>query len=507
MNTSCRGEGNSFYSWDGEKILSERQVQFFLVLSVLIGCVLRCWNINQSFWWDEIWGTIAYAKASSLWQVVSSLGYYFNNHIFYSLLSRGSIKILGESEVALRLPALVMGLLGIVMLFQFGKSFLGASSGIIASLLLAISVFHIEHSSEARGYSALALFSILSSFYFLKGLKTNELRSWTLFILSTVLGFYSHVFMIAVSISQCCCALFFMVGGKWGFRKIGINPKAFKNFSLSLFFAAITTMFIYSPVLSAFLGNMGKVRLVHVNRIPFLLSLFNSFLPGIQTGFGMSIYGILLLSGIYGIFRKDRVLFFYLLLLSLLPVSLYLLVNPMFVFERYFIFALPFVLLIVSDGMLGLAGICKGMYQKAFIFFLMLLLIWLQVPSIYKIMTQDHQNYREAVRYVESETEGRKEDLVFSIGYAGEHFRYYSKVNLIQTPETFDEFSKIIEGKKRIWCLITAWLPDIRPPHEDKTLYSERAGQVEIYNYVKKNFRRAKHFLSKYPVDVYYLER
>jgi DNA-directed RNA polymerase subunit F len=221
----------------------------------------------------------------------------------------------------------------------------------------------------------------------------------------------------------------------------------------------------------------------------------------------MIVYSILLLSGIYGIFRKDRVLFFYLFVLSLLPVSLYLLINPMFVFERYFIFTLPFVLLIVSEGIVGLAENFKGVYRGGVVVLFLLILTYLQYPAISKTLHQDHQNYREAVRYVESETEGRKEDIVFSIGYAGEHFRYYSKVNLIQTPETFDEFSKIIEGKKRIWCLITAWLPDIRPPHEDKTLYSERAGQVEIYNYVKKNFRRAKHFLSKYPVDVYYLER
>jgi 4-amino-4-deoxy-L-arabinose transferase-like glycosyltransferase len=507
VNTSCRGEGNSFYSWDGEKILSERQVQFFLVLSVLIGCVLRCWNINQSFWWDEIWGTIAYAKASSLWQVVSSLGYYFNNHIFYSLLSRGSIKILGESEVALRLPALVMGLIGIVSIFQFGKRFLSIPSGIISSFLLTISAFHIEHSSEARGYSGLALFSILSSYYFLKGLKTNETRNWILYIIFTVLGFYSHVFMIAVTISQCCCAVLFMVGEKWNVGGTGISLKTLRNFFLSLFAAAIVSLVLYAPVLLTFLKNIGKVRVVTVNRIPFILSLLNSFFPAIQRGSGMIVYSILLLSGIYGIFRKDRVLFFYLFVLSLLPVSLYLLINPMFVFERYFIFTLPFVLLIVSEGIVGLAENFKGVYRGGVVVLFLLILTYLQYPAISKTLHQDHQNYREAVRYVESETEGRKEDIVFSIGYAGEHFRYYSKVNLIQTPETFDEFSKIIEGKKRIWCLITAWLPDIRPPHEDKTLYSERAGQVEIYNYVKKNFRQAKHFLSKYPVDVYYLER
>ena len=479
----------------------------FFGFSLLIGCVLRCWNINQSFWWDEIWSTMTYAKADSIWQVVSNLGYYFNNHIFYSLLVRVSIKVLGESEFAARLPALIMGLLGVVMVFQFGKRFLGAPSGIIASVLLAISAFHIDHSSEARGYSSLALFAVLSSFYFLKGLKTNELKSWMLYVVFTVLGFYSHVFMIAVSISQFCSALLFMVGEKGSSWRAGINPKAFRHFLISLFLAGIITLFIYSPILPTFAQNMGKVRFVSVNRMPFILNLSNSFLPGVQSVFGSIVYSVLFFSGIYFIFRKDRSLFVYLLVLSVLPVSLYLLMNPMFVFERYFIFALPFILLIISRGIVGLSDNFKGVYKNGVVLFPLSVLVFLQFPAINKVLKQDRQNYREAVRYIESEIKGREETLVFSVGYAGKHFRYYAPSIAILTPETFDEFSGIILGKTHIWCLITAWLPEIRPPYEEETLYTEKAGQIEIYNYLKKNFRLMKSFASKYPVEIYFLKR
>ena len=92
--------------------------------SVIAG-ILRCWNINQSFWWDEIWSTMPYATAPSLWQTISSLGYYFNNHMFYSLLARFSIMLLGENEISARLPAVIMGLAGIVAVFFIGKKFFG----------------------------------------------------------------------------------------------------------------------------------------------------------------------------------------------------------------------------------------------------------------------------------------------------------------------------------------------------------------------------------------------
>jgi len=109
---------------------------------------------------------MTYVRAKSLWDVASSLGYYFNNHMLYSLLARAAVQGFGESEFVARLPALIMGLLGISALFRFGKTYLGSESGVVAAFLLALSAFHIDHSSEARGYAGLALFSILSSFYF-----------------------------------------------------------------------------------------------------------------------------------------------------------------------------------------------------------------------------------------------------------------------------------------------------------------------------------------------------
>ena len=479
----------------------------FIGFALFIGCVLRCWNINQSFWWDEIWSTMTYVKDRSLWHVVSSIGYFFNNHILYSLLARGSINIFGESECAARLPALIMGLLGIITVFKFGKTFLGTPCGVIASILLAVSAFHIDHSSEARGYSGLALFSILSSFYFLKGLKTNGLRSWIHYIVFTVLGFYSHVFMIAVSISQFSSSFLFVAVEKWSSLKGGVTKKAFGHFLISLSVAGIITLLIYSPILETFFNNMGKVRFVNVNRIPFVMSLLNSFFPGVLCIPGGIIYGVLFFLGMYGTFRKDPPLFIYLFMMLVLPLSLYLFINPMFVFERYFVFALPFALLVVSQGVVGLSNNFKGIYKSGAVLLSLLFLVYLQLPAVSKMLNQDRQNYREAVYYVENEIRNRKEDIVFSIGYAGEHFRYYSPDISITTPEILGEFFKIMQGKKHIWCLITAWLPDIRPSYEDKILYSERPGQIEIYNYVKEHFALEKSFSSKYPVDIYSLRR
>jgi hypothetical protein len=258
-------------------------------------------------------------------------------------------------------------------------------------------------------------------------------------------------------------------------------------------------------MLSAFFANLGKVRLVHVSRLPFLAGLATLLFPGIATVQGGVVYGALLCSGIAVLLRKDPLLCIYLAVLLLLPLSLYLLINPMFVFERYFIFALPFALLVAGQGIAALAGRMRPRLRMPAALALLALVAWLQYPAIAGQLGRDRQNYREAVRYVEG-VNGRAGDLVFSLGYAGEHFRYYASAFTVHTPETPDALSRLMKGKERAWCLITAWLPYIRPSHEDTALYAERPGQAEIYNYVKDHFKLVQHFSSRYPVDVYFLE-
>jgi len=485
---------------------TDRSALLLLGLALLAGIVLRCWNITQSFWWDEIWSTLPYAKAHSVWHIFTDLGYYFNNHLLNSLLVRYSIKVFGESEWAARLPALLMGLLAILAVFQFGKLFLGTLCAGAAALLLAFSPFHIDHSTEARGYAGLALFAILSSFYFLKAMKENQARAWVLYGVCTVLGFCSHTFMAAVSASQACTVLLGAGAVRWFHAPLPCSARALRSAAVSLLCAGAVTALIYSPILPAFTENLGKVRLVHVSRLPFLVSLVTLLFPGIETVPGVVVYGVLLCSGMYVFLRKDPVLLVYLAVLLLLPLFLYLLINPMFVFERYFIFALPFALLVVGQGIAALAGRVRPRLRMPAALALLALVAWLQYPAIAGQLGRDRQNYREAVRYVEA-VNGRAGDLVFSLGYAGEHFRYYASEITVHTPETPDELSGLMEGRERAWCLITAWLPDIRPPQEDEALYAERPGQAEIYNYVKDHFKPVQHFSSRYPVDVYFLEQ
>jgi len=489
--------------------MTEKKSSYYLLSVVLIaGFVLRCWNIHQSFWWDEIWSTLPYAGAPRIWDTVSSLGYYFNNHILYSLCCRLSCAIFGISELSARLPALIMGLLGIFFLFHLGKNAAGTLPALLASLLLAVSAFHIDHASEARGYSGLLLFSLLASMYYLHALTRNTVTAWTWYTVFTVLGLYMHVCMVLVVISQTA-----MCAGALIFKKlrqhIGMHEGALRSFMLSVAAACITTLILYSPVILTFLRNMKKVRVVSVNRLPFIFTLADCNFPGITSLPGCMFHGVVLSAGLVFLVNKNRMLLVYAIVILLLPLSLYLLVNPMFVFERYFIFILPFSLLLAGCGIVQLSTIAaqSTLFRSVIIAGLIITLTIFNAPDTLKTMTQDRQNYREAIGYVEQQmgsADTRNDFFVFSLGWAGDYFQYYAHVPVC-IPKSFDEFIASVGQKQSSWCLITAWLPDMRPPGEDTQMYAERLEHEQIYAYVLKHFVLAKDFPSRYPTRVYKL--
>jgi len=471
---------------------------------LLLGLVLRLWNINQSFWWDEIWSTLPYAKADPFWKALCSLGYYFNNHILYSVLCKSSITTFGENEISARIPALALGLFGLGAVYKFGRTYLNPVIGLTAAYLMAISIFHIDHSTEARGYTGLLLFSILSTYYYLRALPTRDSKPWVLYILFTVMAYYFHVIMIAVSISQFVYVLLLWISKRVSKNETpsqGLYPY-FKYTTI----AAVITLTLYLPIMKTFIKNMGKVSVMEVDRLPFLKDLANLIYPGILSSPGLILYAVLFCAGLYFIIKKNFGLSLLSIIIIIVPFTIYMLANPMFVYERYFLYALPFCLFIISGGIHNLSNLCRTPLQKNLIFMgLLLALTCLQVPKVIQFSNQDRQNYREAINYIE-DRKASSSSYVFSIGYAGSHFNYYSS-EPVETPQTYEEFRKGLSASTESWCPITAWLPTLRPPHENKRLYSEEPEQEKIYRYIIKNFTREKTFQDKFKTTIYVFKK
>ncbi|HSG73020.1 MAG TPA: glycosyltransferase family 39 protein, partial [Planctomycetaceae bacterium] len=85
-----------------------------------------------------------------------------NNHLLNTLLSWGSVKAFGNSPPSLRLPALLAGILCVAASMMLANRIAGFRAAILAGFLVALSSPLIEYSTNARGYTLLGLFTLLS---------------------------------------------------------------------------------------------------------------------------------------------------------------------------------------------------------------------------------------------------------------------------------------------------------------------------------------------------------
>lgn len=136
----------------------------------LIAAALRIYHLaHNSIWIDEAW--TLHIIQQPFWAIPK-----IDVHppLFY-WLEVGVVKILSETELALRLLPAVFGTLLVPAVYYLGKTVGDWKSGTIAAILIAVSPLMIHHSQDARCYTlALLLFTLTLAFYF------QEKRNWYL---------------------------------------------------------------------------------------------------------------------------------------------------------------------------------------------------------------------------------------------------------------------------------------------------------------------------------------
>jgi uncharacterized membrane protein len=142
-----------------------------------------------------------FIEFDSVWKALSSY-ISFNNHIAYSILAWCSQSIFGRSEWAFRLPALLLGLASLYLLWLFVRSVLGSNMALLATFALALSPPHVAWSVTGRGYAGMLFATLLSTSMYLRLLERPSYRDCLVFIVASVIGIYFHLYAAFVTIVQ-----------------------------------------------------------------------------------------------------------------------------------------------------------------------------------------------------------------------------------------------------------------------------------------------------------------
>ncbi len=206
---------------------------------------LRLLFINQPIRYDEAHSFMYYASRP----IVVGLSNYasVNNHLFHTLLVHISYSIFGNEEWALRLPALVAGLLLVPATYMAARMLYDKNAAILAASLVAASSALIEFSTNARGYSLICLvfMLLLSLAVYLK--NRGGTGGWVLFTVLSAVGFYTIPVML-YPFGIVCVWLFLSAV----FKDTRTAPAPFiRNLVLAGLFAAAITLILYTPVFVA----------------------------------------------------------------------------------------------------------------------------------------------------------------------------------------------------------------------------------------------------------------
>jgi len=481
----------------------QKEPGFYLValgLIILLGACLRLVNMNQSLWNDEIQSVISFIHPFKFWRYLELGDHWLNTFLGYI-----TIPFLGESEFSLRLPEFLMGVITIPVIYWFARDFLSAKVGILAAFLLSVSVFHIRHSNEAaRGYTALVLFTLLSSYFFLRLITDrypDKRRQDRLFLcIFTALGALSHFYYIWTVMAQVLTILSTFVIERF-FRKeqaVRFRSYTMSNLLAIIIFGYLISLLIIGPnflrgLLDSYWNFKWAGKAISFETVGMLFTGKRTFSYGL-------IFSILAITTLIALWKLRRyTLAKYLFFLTVLPMVIVKLVMKV-TFTRYFIFMLPILLVLLAYTIVLIADAIK---EKTLRIFVLLALVgiftFLQLDSLmiyYQHRNSGSEDCRLLGRTVDSLAQGN--DTVAAIGLGNETVQYYIKKHKVLLLDNQYELLNLVRDTKgRVWVVVkfAEFLPlfyeqfrVFRYIQEHFVFFREFSGEVfSISLYVSKN--------------------
>lgn len=154
----------------------------------------------QSFWYDEAF-TPVHVLHPSLWATLRSVVHSENTPPLWYLLAWVDSRILGNGEVALRLPSALAGIATVPVAWAIGRELSGERAGLACAALVAFNPLLVWYSQEARAYALFVLMAALAMLCFLRAQRDptptdRRSASMAAFALAGALALLSHYFAV-----------------------------------------------------------------------------------------------------------------------------------------------------------------------------------------------------------------------------------------------------------------------------------------------------------------------
>lgn len=398
-----------------------------LLLITVLAIWLRLHRLDLDLWLDEISPLMDYKQLSA----VQVIGSYLrsNNHLLNTLLEKAIVSTVGESELSVRAPAVVFGVLTVPLLYWFARLGLSRIASLTAALLLACSYHHIFFSQNARGYTGYLLFALASTGMLLRALRGDSFWRWTLYVACAVLGMASLLLTAFVIASHCLLAVALV----WRAKREGqvVQPLV-RRVAAVFLVVGLLSFQIYAAALPEAYVTLTSIYAEPATGFPvFSMDLLHEIIRGVTVGFGSTGIALLfLIAGALGYAALLKTAWPLAVSLALPPVLtvILLIVRGLTFSPRFFLLAVPLAMLSAAAA-LQFGGIWmtehrrySGVTARVFCAAAAVIVAAVSLRSLPYYYRTPKQPYRSTIHFLEQRGDTSK---VIVVGTAELGMRYY----------------------------------------------------------------------------------
>ncbi len=389
--------------------MTARRTAWILALILLISFALRIYQLGkESFWIDEM-NTVELARLP-LSEVSAQIMDHMPLHFY---LIHFQFKLFRESEFSARFPSVWIGVVAVFLVFLAGKRYFDRETGLLAALLVGVSLFHVHYSQEARPYALLSLAAIGSMLAYTRLKEKPTPFSFALYFVATITLMYTHAFGLFLIAVQNLDYIW-----RWLGKKSRPNLKLTHWFVLQA--AMALAFFPWAAVLAEHLSSR-EARTID-RPPPPLTKLIGPFIAYSGSLVQFLIYGAL--AGVAVLLRRGKenaFLLLWLIVPLVLPFVISYLYMPIHI-TRYMIgSSFPFYLLAAA----GIRCIPRPRLVQSAIVIVLLLAAW-------NIREYSRATNKEPWREVAAHVDGlaREGDVLFvHVPFVQGVFDYYSSAS------------------------------------------------------------------------------